>query len=187
MTMSSVQYTQWPLQSLDLNPTGHLWDVVKEQNSQSIFLRSFLANSSLISHSIVFPKMSQTAVHNWGSLRVPITLWLWLEVHVKSILNVCSEFVTPQKKCVINHPAKFECLKKHQVYKIRYQNLEKNKQYSLLSDAGGVSTGGDETTPTHRKAAISLNGLPLAANFKRRPSCFVNDRNQVLCVYVTKA
>ncbi len=32
-----------------------------------------------------------------------------------------------------------------------------------LSNAGGVSTGGAETTPTHGKTAVSLNSLPLVA------------------------
>ncbi len=31
------------------------------------------------------------------------------------------------------------------------------------------------------------NCLPLAAYLIRRPNCFVNDRNQVLCIYVMKA
>ncbi len=53
---------------------------------------------------------------------------------------------------------------KHPVNKVRYQNLEKNKQHSLLSNAGGVSAGGAETTPTRGKAAVSLNGLPLKSN-----------------------
>ncbi len=58
------------------------------------------------------------------------------KVRVKSILNVCSEFVTPQKNVFLNAkktPSKI------------------NKQYSLFSNAGGVSTGGAEATPTRGK------------------------------------
>ncbi len=61
-------------------------------------------------------------------------------------------------------------LNKRQVNKIRYQSLKK-----MLSNAGGMSAGGAETTSTRRKAAVSLNCLPLAAYLIRRPNCFVND------------
>ncbi len=44
-------------------------------------------------------------------------------------------------------------LKKSQVNKIRHQNLEKIKQYSLLSNTGAVSTGVAKTTPTRGKTS----------------------------------
>ncbi len=87
-----------------------------------------------------------------------------IEVRVKSILNVCSEFVTPQKNVLLTTQPNLNAKKNCQVNKISYQNLEKIRRW----DPGGVSTGGAEATPTHGKAAVSLNGLPLAAYLIRR-------------------
>ncbi len=60
--------------------------------------------------------------------------WPFLESHdynpqikvcVKSILNVCSEFVTPQKNVLLTTQPNLNAKKNRQVNKIRYQNLEK--------------------------------------------------------------
>ncbi len=91
-----------------------------------------------------------------------------------------------RKNVLLTTQPNLNAKKNRQVNKLRYQNLEKISSISALK-RWGVSTGGAETTPTHGKAAVSLNCLPLAAYLIRRPSCFVNDRNQVLCIYVTKA
>ncbi len=62
--------------------------------------------------------------------------------------------------------------KKKQVNKISYQFLEKKKKKkSLLSNAGGVSVVGTETTPTRRKAASSLN-CQLQINLNKETKLF---------------
>ncbi len=48
-----------------------------------------------------------------------------IKAHVKSILNVCSEFVTPQKNVLLTTQPNLNTKKYRQVNKIRYQNLEK--------------------------------------------------------------
>ncbi len=83
----------------------------------------------------------------------------FIKVRVKSILNACSEFVTPQKNVLLTTQPNLNAKKTRQVNTIRYQN----ELYSLLSNAGGMSTGDAETMPIRRKAAVSLNCLPLAA------------------------
>ncbi len=42
----------------------------------------------------------------------------------------------------------------------------------MLSNAGGVSTGGAETTPTRGKAAVSLNSHPLASSLFNKGRLF---------------
>ncbi len=68
---------------------------------------------------------------------------------------MCSEFVTQQKNVLLTTQLNLNDKKTRQVTKISYQNLWKNNQDSLLSNAGGVSAVGAETTPTHGKASVS--------------------------------
>ncbi len=66
------------------------------------------------------------------------------------------------EKCVINHPDKFEWLKKPPSNSNKLSKSLKNKQESLLSNAGGVSAVCAETTPTRWNHTHSLKPHPLA-------------------------
>ncbi len=59
-----------------------------------------------------------------------------------------------------------------QINKISYQKLEKNKPYSLLSNAGGVSTGGAEATPTRPLKLPSLSTVFLCSLFNKETELF---------------
>ncbi len=48
-------------------------------------------------------------------------------------------------------------MKKRHVNYIKLSKSWKNKPYSLLSNVGGVSAGGAETTPTRGKASASIS------------------------------
>ncbi len=118
--------------------------------------------------------LSQFSCSVWDCWTVA---WRWFKVGVNSILNVWSEFVTPQKNVLSTQP-NLSAKKNWQVNKIRYQNLDQNKLYSLLSNAGACPLAAMKPRPLTGKLP-SLNCLPLAAYLIRSPNCFVNDRNQV--------
>ncbi len=85
------------------------------------------------------------------------------KVCVKSILNVCSEFVTPQKNVLLTTQPNLNAKKPRQVNKIRYQNLKKISSILCSQTLGACPVA--ETTPTRRKAAVSLNCLPSSSLF----------------------
>ncbi len=71
---------------------------------------------------------------------------------------MCSEFVTQQKNVLLTTQPNLNDKKTRQVTKInKLSKSLKNKQDSLLSNTGGMSAVGAETTPTRGKAAISIN------------------------------
>ncbi len=104
-----------------------------------------------------------------------VKLWLNHWCHMDYFNNVLTTFTT---RVDLDHPC---CLNK-----IRYQNLEKISSIHTLKRWGRVHWR--RWNHAHSRESRRLSQLSSSAAYLiRRPSCFVNDRNQVLCIYVTKA
>lgn len=114
MTMSSVQCTQWPPQLPHLNPTGHLWDVVKEQSSQSILRRSFLAMQPQLLSPLCFriALRPQSYSYGWeskGTEKFGFLLMI-LNGAINNLLITSEEEIFGKKKCSSYFlPSEFRC------------------------------------------------------------------------------